>query len=253
VAAAYLRNDAPWRRLAWELPAALVLLFLSLAGFLHLLAEPGALPAPAAPTPVEVEVVDLPPLPSPAPLSEPQPAAMAERTLPPPTDATEPPPPPDTTEPPPPDMAEPPPRPPQPVAVAQPEPPPPKPPPPRSRPTAPPQTAALPPAAAPTTPPPPSAPTGASPTGTTGARALFKPMPEIPEALRHHALNFTALARFQVAASGAAEVELVEPTPDPTLNQALLDALKKWRFFPAVANGKAVASTIDIRIPITVR
>lgn len=29
----------------------------------------------------------------------------------------------------------------------------------------------------------------------------------------------------------------------------LREALKKWRFFVAVENGKAAASTIDIRIP----
>lgn len=243
MSAAVLRDD-PWRRLAWELPAALVLLLVSLAGFLHLLAEPGALPAPAPPMPVQVDLVELP-QPTPAvapPAPEPPPPPMAEPE-------PEPPPLPQVTE------EEPPPPPPDPVAEARPEPPPPKPTPPpqpRSRPPEPvrPQTAALPPSAAPA---PPTSSTVTSPSGNMGARALFKPMPEIPEALRRHALDLTALARFRVAATGAAEVELVEPTPDPTLNAALLETLKKWRFFPAIENGKAVASTIDIRIPITVR
>jgi periplasmic protein TonB len=238
MSAAVLRDD-PWRRLAWELPAALLLLLVSLAGFLHLLAAPAALPVPP-PTSVRLDLVELPPptttAASPAP--EPPPPPMAEPE-------PEPPPLPEVTE------EEPPPPAPEPTAEAEPAPPPPKPTPPRSRPPEPakPQTAALPPAAP--TPPSPSA--ALSPSGNMGARALFKPMPEIPEALRHHALDLTALARFRVAASGAAEVELVEPTPDPTLNAALLETLKKWRFFPAMENGKAVASTIDIRIPITVR
>jgi periplasmic protein TonB len=86
-----------------------------------------------------------------------------------------------------------------------------------------------------------------------GARALYQPLPEIPEELRHRAMDLVALARFRVAANGSAEVELVQPTPDAALNRALLDALKKWRFFPAMDAGKPVASTLEIRIPISVR
>ncbi len=86
-----------------------------------------------------------------------------------------------------------------------------------------------------------------------GARAIYRPLPEIPEALRRRAVELVAVARFRVAADGSAEVELIEPTPDPGLNRALLETLKKWRFFPAMEDGKPVASSIDIRIPISVR
>jgi protein TonB len=86
-----------------------------------------------------------------------------------------------------------------------------------------------------------------------GARALYQPLPEIPEELRHQNLSLVAVARFRVAANGSAEVELIEPTPDPLLNRALMDTLRKWRFFPALENGKPVPSSIDIRIPISVR
>jgi len=33
----------------------------------------------------------------------------------------------------------------------------------------------------------------------------------------------------------------------------MLETLKKWRFFPAMEDGKPIASSIDIRIPISVR
>jgi len=49
------------------------------------------------------------------------------------------------------------------------------------------------------------------------------------------------------------QVELVEATCEPTLNRLLLESLKKWRFFSAMENGRPIASTIDIRIPIEVR
>ena len=86
-----------------------------------------------------------------------------------------------------------------------------------------------------------------------GARAIYKPLPEIPEALRHRNLEMVAIARFRVAPDGAAQVELIEPTADPDLNRTLLDSLKRWRFFPGMEDGKPVASTVEIRIPITVR
>jgi protein TonB len=86
-----------------------------------------------------------------------------------------------------------------------------------------------------------------------GARAIYQPLPEIPEALRHQNIQVVAVARFRVAATGSAQVDLVEPTGDPDLNRALLESLKRWRFFPAMQDGRPVASTIDIRIPISVR
>jgi periplasmic protein TonB len=89
--------------------------------------------------------------------------------------------------------------------------------------------------------------------GTMGARAIYRPMPAIPEELRRHPMAVTAVARFRVAPDGTATVALIRPTPIPLLNVALLAALQRWRFFPAMANGQPVTSTIDIRIPLAVR
>ncbi|HMB33575.1 MAG TPA: energy transducer TonB [Methylomirabilota bacterium] len=86
-----------------------------------------------------------------------------------------------------------------------------------------------------------------------GARALYQPLPEIPDALRRRHIDTVALARFRVAEDGTAEVELIEPTSDPDLNRALLDSLKRWRFFPATRDGKPVPSSVDIRIPVLVK
>jgi protein TonB len=78
-------------------------------------------------------------------------------------------------------------------------------------------------------------------------------LPEIPEALRHREIALVAVARFRVASTGSAQVELITATSDPELNRVLLEALKRWRFFPAMQDGKPVASTVEIRIPISVR
>lgn len=246
MAAATYRDD-PWRRLPWLLPAACVLALLSLMGFLALLSGPPY--RPKQPTPIQAEMVELPAPAPPAPAAPPAPSPPPHPT--PPPVAQEPPPPPPEpmpeVKPPPAPVPErkPPPKP-------QPRPRPVHPPKPRVAPApvppAPTQDAVRPPA--PATPAPShSAPGG----GNMGARAIYRPMPELPEELRRHALDVVAVARFHVAPTGAVEIELIQPTPDPTLNRVLLDTLRRWRFFPAMDDGKPIASTIDVRIPITVK
>jgi len=238
--AAALRDD-PWRRVPWLLPAAVGLTLLSLWGFLKLLAGPPFVtpPAPA----VDVDVVELAPSPStprappPPPAAEPPPVAL-EPPSPPPLIESAPPPKPE------PDPA--------PAPTVKPTPPPPH----QARPQRIAPSASPPAAAAPAAPgPAPTPPVARAPPsgGNMGARALYEPLPEIPEELRRRAIDLVAVARFHVAANGSAEVELIEPTPDAALNRALLDTLRKWRFFPALEGGKPQASTIEIRIPISVR
>ncbi|MGH7812988.1 MAG: energy transducer TonB [Candidatus Binataceae bacterium] len=105
---------------------------------------------------------------------------------------------------------------------------------------------------------PPSAPESAGAGGggigsdTIGARAIYAPKPVIPDDLRENVFQAEAIARFIVGADGAAQVTLEKPTSNPRLNQVLLDTLKEWKFFPAIENGVAVASTFEVRIPISV-
>ena len=243
MAAAVFRDD-PWRRVPWLLPLAAGLTLLSLVGFLKLLAGPPFVAPPAAT--VEVEVVELAPSPA-APRAPPAPPPPAAE----PPVALEPPPPPpllQSTEPPPKPVPEP-----EPAPVAKPVPPPPHPArPQRTAPSVTPPPAAPAPAAPSPAPAPPVA--SAPPSGgNMGARALYQPLPEIPEELRRRAIDLVAVARFRVAANGSAEVELIEPTQDAALNRALIETLKKWRFFPALEGGKPKASTIEIRIPISIR
>jgi protein TonB len=105
--------------------------------------------------------------------------------------------------------------------------------------------AGSPPAPAPPTPEPESG-------ATTGARAIYQPMPEIPPELRRQAMRAVAVVRFTIAPDGTARVELREATPDPQLNRILISAFAKWRFFPATERGKPVASSLTLRVPISV-
>jgi protein TonB len=86
-----------------------------------------------------------------------------------------------------------------------------------------------------------------------GAHAIYAPVPEIPDDLREDAIQTIAVAHFTVTYHGEVTVSLVTKTESPRLNQILLDALKQWRFFPAMKNGVAIDSEFDLKIPITVQ
>lgn len=88
---------------------------------------------------------------------------------------------------------------------------------------------------------------------SSGARALYAPAPEIPDDLREDTIDTVAVAHFEVASDGQAQVTLTQPTPNSRLNDLLLETLRQWRFAPATRNGIAIESRFDIRIPVTVQ
>jgi protein TonB len=81
-----------------------------------------------------------------------------------------------------------------------------------------------------------------------GAQAIVHPYPVIPDELREAAMQESATARFHVHADGSVEVELIKPTQNLRLNRLLLEALRKWRFFPALREGAPVDSMQDLTI-----
>jgi protein TonB len=86
-----------------------------------------------------------------------------------------------------------------------------------------------------------------------GARAIYSPVPKIPDDLREVAFEAEAVAHFEVTYDGSVKVTLAKPTADPRLNQILLSTLQQWRFFPAMKGGVAIDSAFDVRIPISVQ
>lgn len=86
-----------------------------------------------------------------------------------------------------------------------------------------------------------------------GARAIYSPVPKIPDDLREVAFEAVAVAHFEISYDGNVKVTLAKPTPDPRINQILLSTLTHWRFFPAMKGGVAIDSAFDVRIPITVQ
>lgn len=91
-----------------------------------------------------------------------------------------------------------------------------------------------------------------APSAVSTARAISQPMPALPDDLREDAYQAVAVARFNIHADGTIEVELSKPTQNPRLNALLLEALRKWRFFPAMQGGHAVESHQDVRVHFNV-
>lgn len=85
-----------------------------------------------------------------------------------------------------------------------------------------------------------------------GARAIYCPIPKIPDDLRDMAVEAEAMAHFEVSYDGKVTVTLSRPTRYPRLNQILLSTLEQWRFFPAMKGGVAIDSAFDVRIPISI-
>jgi protein TonB len=86
-----------------------------------------------------------------------------------------------------------------------------------------------------------------------GARAILQPLPQIPDDLRREVFQSSVMVRFHIAADGSAEVELTQPTQNVRLNRIVMDSLKKWRFMPAIKNGKPVASIEEVLVKIEVK
>ena len=87
----------------------------------------------------------------------------------------------------------------------------------------------------------------------TGARAIYAPVPSIPDDMRDEVIQATAVARFHVARDGRATVALVTPTDFAELDSLILDTLSHWRFQPAVRDGNPIESDAEVRLHITVQ
>ncbi|WP_232431024.1 energy transducer TonB [Burkholderia ubonensis] len=97
-----------------------------------------------------------------------------------------------------------------------------------------------------------SAATHPAASGNAQARLLSQPLPVLPDDLREDGYQAVAVARFLVHADGTFDIDLVKPTPNPRLNQILLETLRRWRFFPAMDNGRPVESRQDVRVHFNV-
>lgn len=90
-------------------------------------------------------------------------------------------------------------------------------------------------------------------TGGSGPRAIYAPVPSIPDDMRDEVMRATAVVRFHVGRDGKATVTLITSTEFSTLDELILGTLRKWRFHPALRNGNAIDSEAEVRLLITVQ
>lgn len=89
-------------------------------------------------------------------------------------------------------------------------------------------------------------------TEALGAYAIYQPKPVIPDELQNTVIHIVLQAQFDIAQDGSVKVTLLKSSPDPRLNQAILNTLKTWRFMPSTKNGMPIESLLNINIPVDV-
>lgn len=85
------------------------------------------------------------------------------------------------------------------------------------------------------------------------ARAVDQPAPEYPASALRSGTEGTVTVRVEVDASGRpGNVEVVRSSRSRDLDQAALRAVRGWTFQPAMENGSAVASTVEVPVDFRV-
>ncbi|MBK7878845.1 MAG: energy transducer TonB [Planctomycetes bacterium] len=88
-----------------------------------------------------------------------------------------------------------------------------------------------------------------APTATRAAVALETPRPAYPRESEVRGEHGEVLCRLHIGADGkVTSVELLTSSGFKRLDRAALEALKRWRFQPALEAGKPVASTLQHKV-----
>ena len=84
------------------------------------------------------------------------------------------------------------------------------------------------------------------------ARVVQSPPPVIPSELHEHCFKSCCLARFIIQPDGKAQVTLLSSSGSPDIDEITMATLRRWKFKPAVLNGKPVQSTRRVKVEFEV-
>lgn len=90
-------------------------------------------------------------------------------------------------------------------------------------------------------------------TGGSGPRAIYAPVPSIPDDMRDEVMQATAVVRFHVSRDGSANVTMVTSTEFSELDELILATLQRWRFSPAVRDGVKIDADAEVRLLVSVQ
>ena len=82
----------------------------------------------------------------------------------------------------------------------------------------------------------------------TPAKVVHQVRPEYPEAVRSRGIQGDVVVRTVILMDGTLSPPAVLSSPDPLLSQAAIDALRQWRYAPALLNGKPLEAVTTITI-----
>jgi TonB family protein len=83
-------------------------------------------------------------------------------------------------------------------------------------------------------------------------QAVFAPEPVIPEHLQEQCFKSCCIAKFLVAPTGKATVQLVSTSGSPEVDEITLDTLRRWKFKPATLDGAAVEGSKKVQVEFKV-
>lgn len=80
-------------------------------------------------------------------------------------------------------------------------------------------------------------------------RPVHSPAPRYPRDAQRRGESGTVLLRIHVSANGdPVGIDLVEGSGSRSLDRAAVDAVRRWRFDPAIRGGQPVAGTVQVPI-----
>lgn len=84
------------------------------------------------------------------------------------------------------------------------------------------------------------------------AQAISCPSPEIPAELHELCFKSCCIARFIIRPDGKSSVKLISSSGSPQVDDIALSTLQRWRFKPAMLNGRPVQSTRKVKVEFEV-
>lgn len=84
--------------------------------------------------------------------------------------------------------------------------------------------------------------------GVSPPQAIFTPNPDYPQALRKYKIQGTCVLAAIVDERGFVRDVHVTQSLDKRLDQSAIDAVKQWKFKPAVKDGRPVAVRTSVKL-----
>jgi TonB family protein len=80
------------------------------------------------------------------------------------------------------------------------------------------------------------------------AKGVNCPCPQLPSELKENGMQCCCEVRFQIDDRGDSKVKIVRSSGSDEIDDITLRAVRKWKFRPAMLDGKPVASTRRLKV-----